>query len=98
MGKKINSIMQDMAQHKCYLCGASGDLVVHHALHGYANRRKADQDALVVWLCPVPCHQDLHDKGIGDDKIMADAQRAWMKAYRKTVDDFRDRFGKAYDI
>lgn len=96
MKKILNSIMQNMGERKCYLCGARGDLVVHHALHGYANRKKSDQDALIVWLCPVPCHHDLHDKGLHDDKVKRDAQIAWMRVYRKDVDAFISRYGKSY--
>lgn len=95
MGKALTSIMQDMDVHRCYLCGVGGELVVHHALHGYANRKKADRDGLIVRLC-VRCHVLLHDKGVGDREIMAAAQRAWQRAYRKPTEAFIERYGKSY--
>ena len=89
----MQSIMQ--TEKECFFCKSQKQLEVHHALSGYANRKKADADGLVVYLCRT-CHADLHDRNVGEQELKREAQRIWMKAYRKTVDDFRDRFGKNY--
>ena len=79
---------------RCLICGARVDLQRHHAMHGVANRRKADEDGLWVYLCR-KCHMDLHDHGAEDMWVMKEAQRAWEKYYSKNHDDFRQRYGKS---
>ena len=72
----------------------------HHAMHGTANRKKADKDGLWVWCCP-DCHRgtdgvhgrDGHGK---DTTLKMAAEWAWMKHYGKTEDDFRKRYSKNY--
>ena len=49
----------------CYLCGSYANLQRHHAIHGWANRKLAEDDGLWVWLC-MDCHAALHDKGKRD--------------------------------
>ena len=41
-------IVQDK---KCFFCGNAQNLEEHHCLHGTANRKKADEYGLTVWLC-----------------------------------------------
>ena len=90
----MKSIMQDMEEPRCYVCGCQRNLEVHHAMHGTANRSLATKYNLVVWLC-----RDHHTGRIGvhsdiilDERIKKDAQRAfekiyghskWMKVFRK---------------
>lgn len=90
----MKSIMQDMDEPRCYVCGCQRNLEVHHAMHGTANRSLATKYNLVVWLC-----RDHHTGRIGvhsdiilDERIKKDAQRAfekiyghskWMKVFRK---------------
>ena len=90
----MKSIMQDMTEPRCYVCGCVRNLEVHHAMHGTANRQLATQYGLVVWLC-----RDHHTSSIGvhsdiilDRRIKKDAQRAfeniyghsrWMQVFRK---------------
>ena len=90
---RVESIMQKRVE--CYICGKQDVLHCHHAMHGYANRKKADMDGLWVWLCPRD-HMDLHDHGIHDDELKQDAQRAWMKTYRKDKQAWIDRYGKSF--
>lgn len=78
---------------RCYICGAYGQLEAHHCMHGTANRKKAEEDGLIVNLCHT-CHMDLHDKGLEDKWLMQQAQTAWMRYYSKTVQEFRARYGK----
>lgn len=88
----MESIMQ--ALNECYLCGRTGGLEKHHALHGTANRKLADEDRLVVYLCH-SCHMALHDKGIGDRRIQKAAQAMWERTYG-TREEFIRRYGKSY--
>lgn len=39
---------------------------------------------------------NIHDHNMGEQQLKQEAQRVWMKAYRKTEEDFRDRFGKSF--
>lgn len=77
----------------CYICGTPVNLQLHHVWHGTANRKKADEDGLVVWLC-VTDHVLLHDRGEHDKELMAVAQEAWEKEYGSR-EEFRRRYGKS---
>ena len=81
----------------CYWCGRTAGLVRHHAMHGYANRKLAEQDRLYLMLC-LSCHSDVHDKGEYGRKVdlslQRDAERAWLKYYGKTKEDWIRRYGK----
>lgn len=91
------SIIQ--SDRNCWLCKKFGVETVgtdrHHALHGTANRKLADQDGLTVYLCR-RCHAALHDKGLYDRVLQQEAQKVWMEHNGKTVDDFIKRYGKSY--
>ena len=94
----MKSIMQD--DQCCYICKKLGYytykyLELHHALHGFANRRLADKDGLTVWLCKYH-HTALHDKGEHDKELQKEAQVRWMEYYEKSIDEFRSRYGKSY--
>lgn len=67
----------------------------HHCIHGYANRKLADEDGLTVMLCN-NCHRLLHDKGYHDKDLEQIAQANWMKYYNKSKEDFIKRYGKNY--
>lgn len=43
------SILQD--EKKCFICGTTIGLQLHHVLHGTGMRRIADKLHLTVWLC-----------------------------------------------
>lgn len=79
----------------CYMCGKGGYLETHHIFNGTANRRLSDQDGLVVKLCP-QCHEYVHKSQPIDLSLKREGQRAWMKHYNKTAEDFRARYGKSY--
>lgn len=82
----------------CYFCEREYGLDRHHAMHGTANRRLADQDGLTVYLCR-ECHRKLHDTEAGaemDLKLKRDAETAWLNYYHKTVEDFIARYGRNY--
>lgn len=88
----MKSIIQDTKE--CYLCGRSDSLESHHAIHGTANRKLADQDGLTVWLC-IDCHTNLHQRGWHDKELKQVAQTAWERAYGAR-EEFIKRYGKSY--
>lgn len=88
----MKSIIQDSKE--CYLCGRSDSLECHHAIHGTANRRLADQDGLTVWLC-IDCHTNLHQRGWHDRELKQVAQTAWERTYGAR-EEFIKRYGKSY--
>lgn len=47
----MNSIVQDLSEERCYLCGSVRDLELHHIMHGTANRRLSTRYGLTCWLC-----------------------------------------------
>lgn len=94
----MRSIMQD--DDCCYICKKMGYhtykwLEKHHCLHGTANRRLADKDGLVVYLCRHH-HKALHNEGQWDKELQKEAQIRWMEYYERSVDEFRSRYGKSY--
>lgn len=88
----MKSIIQDCKE--CYLCGRSDSLECHHAIHGTANRKLADQDGLTVWLC-AECHTNLHQRGWHDNELKQVAQTVWELIYG-TREEFIKRYGKSY--
>lgn len=81
----------------CFLCGyplySTKD--EHHIFNG-AYRRKSDEDGLVCYLHR-QCHTDLHDHPKKMKMLKREGQRAWMKYYGKTLEEFMERYGKNYD-
>lgn len=80
-------------EEKCFLCESTQHLHKHHVWHGTGNRKCAEEDGLFVKLC-LYCHKNLHDKGIYDKYLMAIGERAWLKHYNKSIEDFIKRYGK----
>lgn len=91
------SIIVDLSNRQCAVCGRSVGLQLHHVLHG-PNRRLADKYGLTVWLCS-DCHGKLHGSPDPqwrdvDRELMADAQRAFENIYGH--ESWMDLFGKDY--
>ena len=71
----------------------------HEVFFGTANRKKSIRDGLVIFLTP-----ELHnmsDNGIHfnrnfDIAAKRSGERAWLDYYGKTIDDFRQEYGKNY--
>lgn len=71
----------------------------HEVFFGTANRKKSIEDGLVIFLSP-----ELHnmsDRGIHfnrsfDTYAKMTAQQVWMEYYNKTVDEFRQRYGRSW--
>ena len=90
----MQSILQSSNKDCCYICGQYAT-ETHHCIHGTANRRLADEDGLTVRLCN-RCHRLLHDQGNFDRELQRIAQKNWMEHYGKTVEEWRERYGKSY--
>lgn len=70
-----------------------------HEIFGGANRKLSIEDGLVIYLSPEM--HNMSDKGIHFNKEFRDyshkvGQKAWMKYYNKTKEDFIKRYGKSY--
>lgn len=92
-----NSIISNRKE--CFICGKKTNLHLHHIIFG-KNRKKADQDGLVVYLC-YEHHEGtngVHGKnGHALDMILKkEAEIKWLENTGKTVDDFIERYGKNY--
>lgn len=88
----MDSILQ--RERVCFICGKQGELDVHHAISGNANRKRSDEYGLTINLCR-DCHRELHDKGEMEKQIKQFAQRRWEEEYG-TREDFIKVFGKSW--
>lgn len=93
-----HSIMVNLEDMECAICGAQTYLQYHHCMHGTANRRKADKYGLTVWLC-MSCHEQLHFSGDTkwrelDRELEGDAQRRFEDLYGH--EQWMREFGKNY--
>lgn len=82
----------------CYVCGRTGRLEIHHCFHGTANRKLAEDDKMVVALCPC-CHRGyngVHNNARLDLEIKQEAQRVWMIYYKQNKQEFIKRYGRSW--
>ena len=86
------SIVQD--EKECYLTHVKYDLVRHHLMNGNAERKKAEQDGLWVWLND-SVHKYLHDTHEGRMK-MYELKAIAQEAYEETHshEEWMRRYGK----
>ena len=93
---KTSIIQKDQ---RCYICHTTNNLHQHHIIFG-KNRKKCDEDKLVIWLC-----REHHEGTNGvhgknghnlDIKLKQIAQKEWCKCYNKTKEDFIARYGRSY--
>lgn len=91
------SILQ--SKKECYVCGSELNLHLHHIIFG-KNRKKADEDGLVVYLC-----WEHHEgtKGVHGKKgkwldqfLKKRAEEKWITYYKKTEENFIKRYHKNY--
>lgn len=91
------SIIQNKKE--CYVCGKQNNLHLHHCIFG-KNRKKCDEDKLVVYLC-----YDHHEGANGvhgknghelDRKLKVQAELAWCEYYNKTPVEFTKRYWRNY--
>ena len=81
---------------RCFVCGSSLRLEMHHCIGGTANRKQSDKHGLTVPLCP-DCHRG--PKGVHHNKqldlyIKRYAQMQLEKEF--SYAEFMKVFGKNY--
>lgn len=84
----------------CAVCGSSNNIHIHHIIFG-KNRKKADEDKLVIPLC-YEHHEGMH--GVHgkygselDLKLKKEAEIKWLlQDYDRSINDFIKRYGKNY--
>ena len=79
---------------KCLICG-SPYTEEHHALHGTANRKKADKHGLIVYLCHKH-HMELHDRDNELDRFLQARAQAYFEENIGSRAEFIKEFGKSY--
>lgn len=93
----MESIVQDLAQERCFVCGSMRELELHHIMHGTANRRLATRNELTCWLC-----RTHHTGRFGvhtanpdlDKRLKQEAQTAFERTH--TRQEWMKIFGKNY--
>lgn len=91
----MQSIIPGDENGKCFLCGRVGPTDEHHIFGGHANRKLSELDGLKINLCRT-CHTTAHSDYKTNVALKKIGETAWLKAYRKQVEDFIDRYGKNY--
>ena len=92
----MKSIVQDLDEEYCYVCGSTRNLELHHIMHGTANRRLSTRFHLVCWLCR-PCHtgkDGVHNNAELNRHLQQVAQSAFEKTH--TRETWMEIFGKNY--
>lgn len=92
----MNSIVQDLNDERCYLCGCVRELELHHIMHGTANRRLSTRYGLTCWLCRT--HHTgrfgVHSHAELNRKLQQDAQTAFERTHPHA--EWMTLFGKNY--
>lgn len=76
-----------------YLCNR------HECFFGTRNRKKSIEDGLVVFLTPKlhnKSNKGVHFNWDFNLYIKQEAEKAWLKYYNKTIEDFVARYGRNY--
>jgi hypothetical protein len=91
----MKSILQ--TEKKCFVCGKTYDLAVHHVYEGTANRRVSDATGMTIFLCHY--HHNMSDEGIHFNKELdLSVKRYAQEVYERTHsrEEFRSLFGKSW--
>ena len=92
----MKSILQE--EKECYICHTTQNLNLHHVFNGTANRKKADQDGMTIYLCVrhhIGSKYSVHENQELDLLLKRKGQLAWERHYGNR-DDFIKRYGKSY--
>lgn len=89
--------MKSIIQHekKCYECGRTTNLHLHHCIHGNANRKHADRFGLTCYLCQMH-HTELHDRNNEMDRRYMRLAQTSFESVHGNRNDFIKIFGKSY--
>lgn len=93
--KRYSLIQKDK---RCIVCGTTLNIHTHEVFFG-KNRRKSIEDGCCVYLCGK--HHNQSNEGVHfnydlDLKLKIAMEKAWLKKYDKTIEDFIERYGKNY--
>lgn len=90
----MKSIIQQ--DKRCFVCGATSKLHLHHCISGYGNRQKSDKYGLTVWLCYAHHVGKLgvHNNAALAERIKKTAQKEFEKTHSRN--EFISQFGKNY--
>lgn len=83
---------------RCYVCGCTHNLEVHHIFHGTSNRKNSTKYGMVVYLC-AGCHRtsrdSVHNNPNGEiDLLLKHAgEQKWLDEGR-SKEEFIQVFGK----
>ena len=78
---------------RCWFCGSSEGLEIHHAFSG-CYRNKSTEDGLFVYVCR-GCHDKLHFSSEGramSDKLRAFAQGKYEESHSR--EEFMKKYGR----
>lgn len=92
----MKSIVQDLDNARCYVCGSRRNLELHHIMHGMANRRLSTSLGLTCWLCYFH-HRSNH--GVhSDSELNRQLQQAAQTEFERTHthSEWMKIFGKNY--
>lgn len=82
-------------ERECYICKRTGDLARHEPLDGIGRRSKSKELGLWVYLCPYHHAMSHNDRQL-QDELREDCERAALRQYGWTTQDFINEFGKNY--
>lgn len=95
-GYRINSIMSD--DYKCYVCGNTKYLNVHHVFYGTANRQNSEDYGCWIYLCTrhhTMGSSAIHNNRVLDNRIKRLCQQKWEERFGGR-DEFIKVFGRSY--
>ena len=93
----MDTIMQGNTEY-CPVCFRKilpGEGQWHHVFNGTANRKKAEEDGMKIYV-HWKCHEELHQMQGLDLQTKMKAQKIWCEYYDKTENEFMERYGKNY--
>lgn len=91
------SIIHDLDERMCFICGTTQNIHIHEVFYGTANRKKSIKYGCCICLCAR--HHNMSNDGVHFDKeldknIKQMTQRRFMKVYPNK--NFLQIFGKNY--
>ena len=94
------SVLQDLNEKRCWLCGCTGKLHLHHTIGGSSRRKVSDKYGFVVWLCPY--HHTLGPDSVHNDpqglpnRLLKEMSQDYYEANIGTREQFIKEFGKSF--
>lgn len=93
------SIIHDLNDKTCFVCGSMRDIHTHEVFYGTANRQLSIKYGLCVCLCAFhhnASNNGVHHNRVLDLKLKKHAQKIAMEHYSWATEDFIKIFGKNY--